>query len=116
MIKRIETELTSKPVGIAGRMMTTGSIEEMVAGPSTARPSSLTTLNLGRECFNEIGPCIWFLWKNFYQLHINVEHGKFCRKKGPCVQSPQTAAEGIRKKVQIHYVGMVCVDILRPIK
>ena len=54
MIERIEREVTSSPMPIGGRIMTTGSLEElMTAGPTTPQTTLVTTPKLGLQCFDE---------------------------------------------------------------
>ena len=54
IIRRVETEVMSSPILIAGRIMTTGSVEdEMVAGPSSSQPQQDKTPKLDERYFNE---------------------------------------------------------------
>ena len=47
MIRRVEKQVVSSPILIAGRVMTTSSMEEeMVAGPSTRQPGQDVTPKL----------------------------------------------------------------------
>ena len=53
LVARIEREVTSSPMLIAGRVMTTEATEdEMVAGPSTSRASAETTPKLDHKYFD----------------------------------------------------------------
>ena len=53
-IRRVETEVMSSPILIAGRIITTGSVEdEMVAGPSSCQPQQDKTPKLDKRYFDE---------------------------------------------------------------
>ena len=87
MIKRIETGVTSKPVGIAGRMVTTGSIEEeMVPGPSTTQPSSLVRQQL-------LNWAVSISMKNFVTIPSREKTKtriEICKTLLPIVDSPMS--------------------------
>ena len=54
MITRVETEVISSPILIAGRIMTTGSVEDaMIAGPSSCQPQQDKTPKLDERYFVE---------------------------------------------------------------
>ena len=54
MVARIEHEVTSSPILIAGRIMTTGSLEEeMITGPSSAVPKQSVTPKFDGIYFDE---------------------------------------------------------------
>ena len=53
MIRRVEKQVVSSPILIAGRVMTTGSMEEeMVTGPSTSQPGQDVTPKLDTKYFD----------------------------------------------------------------
>ena len=83
-IKRIEQEVTSSPMLIGGRIMTTGSLEEQItASPSSAQTNLATTPKLGLKYFDE--KLCYAPTKETSKTKIDL-----CRTKMPVTDSPMS--------------------------
>ena len=110
--RSVETEVMSSPILIAGRIMTTGSMEdEIVAGPSSSQPQQDKTPKLDERYFNEKmcyapqkGPSKNMI--DLYRTPIPVEDSPMSPpplERGPTTETPlmQPVSETFRASFHI---------------